>query len=98
MLPAAAPWHEYVRPVDAAVGLIVLRSAAARQSAAAEDAGAFDLASLSAHLWSSGWGLRYQPDAAAVRVLPRNGRPAVPPSSTMTPGAACWRAAKWELL
>ena len=73
--PAAAPWHEYVRPVDAAVGLIVLRSAAARQSAAAEGAGGFDLASLSAHLWSSGWGLRYQPDAAAVRVLPRNDGP-----------------------
>jgi hypothetical protein len=69
--PAAAPWHEYVRPVDAAVGLVVLRSAAARQSAPAEDAGAFDLASLSAHLWSSGWGLHYQPDAAAVRVHAR---------------------------
>ena len=68
---AAAPWHEYVRPVDAAVGLVVLRSAAARQSAAAEGAGAFDLASVSAGLWSSGWGLRYQPDAAAVRVFPR---------------------------
>ena len=37
---AAAPWHEYVRPVAAAVGLVVLRSAAARQSAPAKDAGA----------------------------------------------------------
>jgi hypothetical protein len=68
---AAAPWHEFVRPVDAAVGLIVLRSAAVRQSAAAEDAGAFDLTSLSARLLSGGWGLRYQPDSAAVRVLAR---------------------------
>lgn len=73
---AAASWHEYVRPVDAAVGLVVLRSAAARQSAAADDGGAFDLASLSAHLWSGGWELCYQPDAAAVRALPRAAGPA----------------------
>ncbi len=67
----AAPWHEYVRPVAAAVGLVVLRSAAMRQCMPAEAAGAFDLTSVSAHLWSSGWGLHYQPDAAAVRVLAR---------------------------
>ena len=66
--PPAAPWHEYVRPVAAAVGLVVLRSAAARQCVGAEDTETLDLAVLSARLWSSGWELRYQPDAAAVRV------------------------------
>lgn len=67
--PPSAPWHEYVRPVSTAVGLIVLRSAAARQCAPA-DAGSFDLAALSAGLWSSGWELHYQPHAVAVCVLP----------------------------
>jgi hypothetical protein len=66
--PATAPWHEYVRPVAAAVGLVVLRSAAARQCCD-DGVGALDLAALSAGLWSSGWELRYQPDAAAVRTL-----------------------------
>jgi len=67
--PPSAPWHEYVRPVSTAVGLIVLRSAAARQFTPADD-GIFDLAALSARLLSSGWELRYQPHAAAVCVLP----------------------------
>ncbi len=66
--PAAAPWHEYVRPVAAAVGLVVLRSAAARQCCG-DGVGALDLTALSAGLWSSGWELRYQPAAAAVRAL-----------------------------
>jgi hypothetical protein len=67
--PAAAPWHDYARPVAAAYGLVVLRSAAARQCIAGDPAEGFDLAGVSARLWSSGWELRYQPDAAAVRVL-----------------------------
>ena len=83
---AAAPWHEYVRPVVAAVGLVVLRSAEVRRWAPAEAAGAFDLASLSAHLWSSGWELHYQPDAAAVRVLAR--AEATPPAGL---GDDAWR-------
>ena len=66
--PPAGAWHEYVRPVAAAVGLVVLRSKALRECADAGE-GAFDLTGLSAHLWSNGWELRYQPDAAAVRVL-----------------------------
>ena len=41
--PATAPWHEYVRPVATAVGLVVLRPAAARQCAGVE-AGTLDLA------------------------------------------------------
>lgn len=67
--PASAPWHEYVRAVPAAIGLIVLRSEAARECAPAVDASAPGMAALSARLWSGGWELRYQPDAAAVRVL-----------------------------
>jgi hypothetical protein len=80
--PASAPWHEYVRPVAAAVGLVVLRSAAARQCLAAESASAFDLAGLSAHLWSSGWELSYQPHAAAVRVLAQTAEPGAWPDAT----------------
>jgi hypothetical protein len=68
--PPSAPWHEYVRPVSTAVGLIVLRSAAARQCVRADQDGAFELAALSERLRSSGWELRYQPHAAAVCVLP----------------------------
>jgi hypothetical protein len=74
--PPAAPWHEYVRPVAAAVGLVVLRPAAARELALADHAGTFDLADISARLWSNGWELHYQPDAAAVRAL----APAAPPA------------------
>jgi hypothetical protein len=80
--PASAPWHEYVRPVASAVGLVVLRSAAARQCLAADNASAFDLARLSAHLWSSGWELRYQPHAAAVRVLAPTAEPGAWPGAT----------------
>jgi hypothetical protein len=66
--PEAAPWHEYVRPVPAAVGMIMMRPAAAQQCA--RDARGLDLADLSARVWSNGWELRYQPDAAAVRAVP----------------------------
>jgi hypothetical protein len=65
-----APWHEYVRPVPAALGLVVLRSAAARECAFGPDLETLDPAGLSARLWSSGWELRYQPEAAAVRAFP----------------------------
>jgi hypothetical protein len=65
--PVVEAWHEYVRPVAAAVGLVVLRSAAARQIVSAEDADEVDLADVSARLWSTGWELQYQPDAVAVR-------------------------------
>jgi hypothetical protein len=77
--PVSAPWHEYVRPVPTAVGLVVLRPAAARECALGGDEEAPDLAGLSARLWSAGWELHYQPDAAAVRAL----EPA-------SPGAAVW--------
>lgn len=62
----AAPWHEYVRPVCAARGLLAVRADAARE-AAPKQAGS--LLSLSAGLWQAGYQLRYQPDAWAVRAL-----------------------------
>jgi hypothetical protein len=67
----SAPWHEYVRPVAAAVGLVVLRPVAARQCADTDQAGAVDPAGVSARLWSVGWELLYQPHAAGVRVFPK---------------------------
>ena len=68
--PQSAPWHEYVRPVPAAVGLIVLRSAAVRESVSAEGAGQLDLVRISANLWAGGWEVHYQPDFVAARLLP----------------------------
>ena len=67
--PATARWHEYVRPVAVAVGLVVLRPEVARQLARDDHAITFDLTDLSARLWASGWELHYQPDSAAVRAL-----------------------------
>ena len=69
--------------------------------------GTLDLAGLSARLWSSGWELRYQPDAAAVRVHPPAAAGAsvgrryqmaclhVPPSSITAHGAVCCRGTNW---
>jgi hypothetical protein len=68
--PQSAPWHEYVRPVPAAAGLIVLRSAAVRESVSADGAGPLDLVRISADLWAGGWEVHYQPDFVAVRLLP----------------------------
>jgi hypothetical protein len=68
----SASWHEFVRPVAVAVGLIVLRPAAVRH-ADPDHTGEFDLAGLSARLWSNGWELHYQPHAPAVRVLSQPG-------------------------
>jgi hypothetical protein len=61
----AAPWHEYVRPVCAATGLLAVRSSAARE--ASKPSGSF--VASSAGLWEAGYELRYQPDAWAVRAL-----------------------------
>jgi hypothetical protein len=62
----AAPWHEYVRPVCAAEGLLAVRCSAARE-AASKPADSF--VALSAGLWQAGYQVRYQPDAWAVRAL-----------------------------
>jgi hypothetical protein len=66
--PQSAPWHEYVRPVPAALGALVVRSPAIRANVSADAARAFDLVRISAELWSGGSALFYQPDAVAVRV------------------------------
>jgi hypothetical protein len=58
-----------VRPVPSAVGAVVMRMAALRDVHQADGDGPFDVAALSARLWSNGWELLYEPDAAAVRVL-----------------------------
>ena len=62
----AAPWHDFVRPVCAGAGLLVVRAAALRESGD----GAASLIDLSGRLRAKGRGLLYQPDAWAVRVRP----------------------------
>lgn len=62
----AAPWHDYVRPVCAGAGLLVVRATALRDSGE----GAASLIDLSGRLRAKGRGLVYQPDAWAVRVRP----------------------------
>jgi hypothetical protein len=62
----AAPWHDFVRPVCAGAGLLVVRAAAVRESGE----GAASLIDLSGRLRAAGRGLLYQPDAWAVRVRP----------------------------
>jgi hypothetical protein len=97
--PVSAPWHEYVRAVPAVVGLVVLRPAAARECAIGDKEDASDLAGVSARLWSAGWELHYQPDAAAVRALEPAARgaavwPEPPRGFPERPGvfdAASWR-------
>lgn len=60
----AAPWHEYVRPVWAAAGMLAVRGSRARELLT----GASSLLAASAGLWANGGRLLYQPDAHAVRV------------------------------
>lgn len=61
----AAPWHEYVRPVCAATGVLAVRTSAARE--VSKRSGSF--VALSAGLWEAGYEMLYQPDAWAVRAL-----------------------------
>jgi hypothetical protein len=60
----AASWHEYVRPVWAAAGMLALRGGQAAELLG----GAGSLLGASAALWANGGRVLYQPDAAAVRV------------------------------
>jgi hypothetical protein len=64
-IEVAAPWHEYVRPVCAATGLLVARSEALREISGKPES----LLDLSARLWAAGHRILYQPDAWAVRAL-----------------------------
>jgi hypothetical protein len=61
---ATAPWHEYVRPVCAASGLLALRPGLATETG---------LVAASAAVWDAGCKLLYQPDARAVRALEATG-------------------------
>ena len=79
-LDVDAPWHEFVRPVCAAAGLIAVRPSAARRVAAETSS----LLEASAELWGAGFEVCYQPDAWAVRAL-EGDRPG--PAGESTDGA-----------
>jgi hypothetical protein len=64
-LEVAAPWHEWVRPVCAATGLLVARPEALRGISDEPES----LLELSGYLWAGGHRIVYQPDAWAVRAL-----------------------------
>jgi hypothetical protein len=73
----AAPWHDYVRPVHAATGVLVARTATLRDvDPPAAGSSPTSFVNWCAALWSSGCEVVYQPDATAVRI----GSPA--PSTT----------------
>jgi hypothetical protein len=80
----AAPWHEYVRPVCAAAGMLALRASAATK--VWTDAGS--LLGLSGRLWATGHRLLFQPDAGAVRAIGPDRRDEVG-----EPGIEDWAAA-----
>ena len=64
-----APWHDYVRPIHAATGVLVARTASLRDvEPPAEGCSPMSLVSWCAVLWSAGYEVVYQPDAAAVRI------------------------------
>ena len=65
-IDVSASWHEYVRPVCAATGLLVARSEVLREISGEPE----PLADLSGRLWAAGRRILYQPDAWAVRALP----------------------------
>lgn len=75
-IEVSAPWHEWVRPVCAATGMLVARSEALREIA--EEPGS--LLDLSGQLWAAGHRVLYQPDAWAVRTLLDDGSAEVPVS------------------
>jgi hypothetical protein len=73
----SASWHEYVRPVCAASGLLVARTSALHGSVAESES----LIGLSGRLRAAGHRVVYQPDAWAVRVHPEAGAPRAPGES-----------------
>jgi hypothetical protein len=74
-----APWHDYVRPVCWAPGLV---AAASPLWAAVPGPGALEgrayLREWCAALWSDRSGVVYHPDVVAVRVTGNGGEPSVP--------------------
>ncbi|HEX6236385.1 MAG TPA: hypothetical protein VFZ68_04275, partial [Acidimicrobiales bacterium] len=78
-----APWHEYVRPVCWAPGLIAAAADlwAGIPGAAALEGRAY-LREWCAALWASAHGVVYHPDVTAVRVDGDGGEPSVPLTSS----------------
>jgi hypothetical protein len=74
-----APWHDYVRPVCWAPGLV---AAAASLWTAVPGPGALEgrayLREWCAALWSDGSGVVYHPDVVGVRVAGNGGEPSIP--------------------
>jgi hypothetical protein len=74
-----APWHDYVRPVCWAPGLV---AAAQPLWTAVPGPGALEgrayLREWCAGLWSDGSGVVYHPDVVAVRVAGNGGEPSIP--------------------
>jgi hypothetical protein len=78
-----APWHEYVRPVCWAPGLVAAAAAlwAAVPGPVALTGRPF-LREWCAEVWARGYSVMYQPTVAAVRVAGDGGEPSVPLSES----------------
>jgi hypothetical protein len=76
-----APWHDYVRPVCWAPGLVAA-AASLWTAVPAPRPGALEgrayLREWCAALWSDGSGVVYHPDVVAVRVAGNGGEPSIP--------------------
>jgi hypothetical protein len=77
------PWHDYVRPVCWSAGLLAVDAGTWRALTPPPgvDGRAF-LRELGAELWGRGFGVRYHPSVAAVRVAGEAGEPSVPLESS----------------
>jgi hypothetical protein len=75
----SGPWHEYVRPVCWAPGLLAVRAGrlhALRRPA--DGSGRGFLRELGGELWASGTPVSYRPELVSVRVAPDPGEPSAP--------------------
>jgi hypothetical protein len=92
-----APWHEYVRPVCWAPGLLAVSAAALRGTrVAAGLTGRGFTREWCAAFWEAGGSVMYHPTVTAVRVAGDGGEPTLPTcgrcgrtSSTTRPGDRC---------
>ena len=74
-----APWHEFVRPVCWAPGLVAASGALwSRVPGSDALSGRAFLREWCADVWASGGAVVYQPTVAAVRVTGDGGEPSVP--------------------
>ena len=78
-LQVRAPWHDYVRPVCWAPGLLAVRAAVwAGVPGPPELEGRAYLREWCAALWAQGGAVVYHPDLTAVRVDGDGGEPSIP--------------------